>query len=168
MEMFVRETAERHAHVDYTILRLAPIFGPTIRNPISAYLTLPGVPTLLGFDPRLQLISERDALSVFLHAIDHPAPGTFNIAGRGQLYLSRILRLGRRVPQPLPKRAFRAALRGLAGTGIALPKHTVSLLKHGRVMDTTGMTSILGFLPEFTCRQTTMVAYERVPAERLL
>jgi hypothetical protein len=35
-------------------------------------------------------------------------------------------------------------------------------------MDTTGMTSILGFLPEFTCRQTTMVAYERVPAERLL
>jgi UDP-glucose 4-epimerase len=165
MELFVRETAERHDHVDYTILRLAPIFGPTIRNPISAYLTLPGVPTLLGFDPRLQLISESDALRVFLHAIDHPAPGTFNIAGRGQLYLSRVLRLGRRIPQPLPKRAFQAALRGLAGSGIALPKHTVALLKHGRVMDTTGMESVLGFDPEFTCRQTTMVGYGRVRAE---
>jgi len=165
MELFVRETAERHDHVDYTILRLAPIFGPTINNPISAYLTLPGVPTLLGFDPRLQLISERDARDAFLHAIERPTPGTFNVAGRGQLYLSRILRLGRRVPQPLPKRAFHAALRGLAGTGIPLPKHTIALLKHGRVMETSGMEDVLGFHPELTCRQTTMVAYSRVPRE---
>ena len=34
-------------------------------------------------------------------------------------------------------------------------------------MDTIGMTSVLGFLPEFTCRQTTMVAYERVPTEHI-
>jgi len=165
MELFVRETAERHDHVDYTILRLAPIFGPTIENAISAYLTLPGVPTLLGFDPRLQLLSEGDALRAFLHAIDQPVPGTFNVAGRGQLYLSRILRLGRRVPQPLPKRAFHAALRGLARSGIVLPKHTIALLKHGRVMDTTAMESVLGFVPAFTCRHTTMVGYGRVPAE---
>ncbi len=165
METFVHEMAERHEHVDYTILRLAPIFGPTIGNPLSAYLTLPGVPTLLGFDPRLQLISEQDALEVFHHVTDHPVPGTFNVAGRGQLYLSRILRLGRRVPQPLPKRAFRAALRGLERSGIPLPRHTVSLLKHGRVMDTTGMESVLGFTPALSCRQTTMVAYGRVSPE---
>ena len=165
MELFVRETAERHDHVDYTILRLAPIFGPTIGNALSAYLALPGVPTLLGFDPRLQLISERDALDVFLHAVEQPTPGTFNVAGYGQLYLSRILRLGRRVPQPLPKRAFHTALRGLAGTGIQLPKHTIALLKHGRVMDTSGMEDVLGFRPRLTCRQTTMVAYGRVSQE---
>lgn len=164
METFVRDVAERHDHVDYTILRLAPIFGPTIRNPLSAYLTLPGVPTLLGFDPRMQLISERDALDVFLHAIDNPVPGTFNIAGNGQLYLSRILRLGRRVPQPLPKRAFHAALRGVARSGIPLEKHTIALLKHGRVMDTSGMEDTLGFHPFLNCRQTTMVAYGRVSA----
>ncbi len=163
MESFVRDTADRHNHVDYTILRLAPVFGPTIRNPISDYLTLPGVPTLLGFDPRLQLLSERDALNVFLHAVDNPSPGTFNIAGPGQLYLSRILRLGRRIPQPLPKRAFHAALRGLASSGVALPKHTIALLRHGRVMDTSGMGDVLGFHPEHTCRQIVMVAYGRVP-----
>lgn len=168
MEAFARETAERHDHIDCTILRLAPIFGPTIRNAISSYLKLPGVPTLLGFDPRLQLISERDALDVFLHAIDHPIPGTFNVAGPGQLYLSRILRLGRRVPQPLPKRAFRAALSGLAASGIKLPVHTVALLKHGRVMDTAGMVGVLGFRPTFTCRQTTLVAYGRVRQEEAL
>ncbi|MEN8114195.1 MAG: NAD-dependent epimerase/dehydratase family protein [Actinomycetota bacterium] len=165
METFVRDMADRHDHVDYTILRLAPIFGPTIRNPLSAYLTLPGVPTLLGFDPRLQLLSERDALEVFLHAVEHPVPGIFNIAGHGQLYLSRILRLGRRVPQPLPKRAFHAALRGLARSGIPLPKHTIALLKHGRVMDTGGMEETLGFEPLLTCRQAAMVGYGRVTGE---
>ncbi len=168
METFVRETADRHDHVDYTIIRLAPIFGPTIRNPISSYLTLPGVPTLFGFDPRLQVISERDAVAVFLQAIDNPASGTFNVAGTGQLYLSRILRLGRRVPQPLPKRAFHSALRALAGSGIALPKHTIALLKHGRVMNTDGMASTLGFQPALTCRQTTMVAYGRARHEAAL
>ena len=165
MESFVHGMAERHDHVDYTILRLAPIFGPTIRNPLSSYLTLPAVPTLLGFDPRLQWISEQDALRVFLHVTDNPVPGTFNVAGDGQLYLSRILRLGRRVPQPLPKRAFHAALRGLERAGIPLPKHTISLLKHGRVMDTAGMEDTLGFKPALTCRQTTMVAYGRVSPE---
>jgi len=165
MESFVRDTADRHDHIDYTILRLAPIFGPTLHNPISDYLTLPGVPTLLGFDPRLQLLAESDALNVFLHAVGNPKPGTFNIAGPGQLYLSRILRLGLRVPQPLPKRAFHAALRGLARSGVALPKHTIALLKHGRVMDTSGMEEILGFHPERTCRQTVIVAYGRVPQE---
>ena len=98
METFVHQMADRHDHVAYTIIRLAPVFGPTIRNPVSSYLTLPGVPTLLGFDPRLQFISERDAVNVFLHAVERPAPGTFNVAGSGQLYLSRILRLGRRIP----------------------------------------------------------------------
>jgi len=165
MESFVHEMAERHDHVDYTILRLAPIFGPTIQNPLSAYLTLPGVPTRLGFDPRIQLISEHDALNAFLHVADHPVPGTFNVAGSGQLYLSRILRLGRRVPQPLPKRAFRTALRGLERVGIPLPRHTVSLLKYGRVMDTAGVEQVLGFAPALSCRQATMVAYGRVSPE---
>jgi UDP-glucose 4-epimerase len=165
MEAFVRQMAGRHDHVDYTILRLAPIFGATIHNPLSAYLTLPGVPTLMGFDPRLQLLSEYDALEVFHHVANNPVPGTFNVAGRGQLYLSRILRLGRRIPQPLPKRAFHGALRGIARTGIPLPKHTVSLLKHGRVMDTSGMENELGFTPALSCRQTTMVAYGRVSPE---
>jgi UDP-glucose 4-epimerase len=163
MEGFVRDVAAAHDHVDYTILRFAPVFGPTIRNPISRYLTLPGVPTRLGFDPRLQFVAEQDAVAAYAHAIDHPVPGTFNVAAPGQLYLSRVLRLGLRIGQPLPKRAYHAALRGLARTGLELPQHTVSMLKHGRVMDTTTTASVLGFTPQLTSRQVTMAGYGRIP-----
>jgi UDP-glucose 4-epimerase len=163
METFVRDMAAGHDHVDYTVLRFAPVFGPTLRNPISRYLTLPGVPTMLGFDPRLQFVGEQDAVAAYAHAIDHPVAGTFNVAGSGQLYLSRVLRLGRRVPQPLPKRAFRRALRGLARAGIDLPEHLVSLLEHGRVMDTTATETVLGFTPRLSSRDAALAGYGRVP-----
>ncbi|GMQ85192.1 MAG: NAD-dependent epimerase/dehydratase family protein [Acidimicrobiia bacterium] len=167
MEQFVRDVAATHDHVDYTILRFAPVFGPTIRNPISRYLTLPGVPTLLGFDPRLQFIGEHDALAAFIHTIAHPVPGTFNVAAPGQLYLSRVLRLGLRIAQPLPKRALHAALRGLARAGLEVPRHTVALLKHGRVMETSATTHELGFTPRLTSRQVALTGYGRVRQETL-
>lgn len=163
MERFVCDVAAAHDQVDYTVLRFAPVFGPTIDNALSRYLTLPGVPTMLGFDPRLQLVAEQDAVAAYAHAIDHPVPGTFNVAGGGQLYLSRVLRLGRRVPQPLPKPAFRRALRGLARTGIELPEHVVSLLEHGRVMDTIATEKVLGFTPHFSSRDAALAGYGRIP-----
>ncbi len=159
MERFIDEARERHPDVTFTTLRFAPIFGPRVANPISRYLTLPTVPTLLGFDPRLQFIHENDAVDALAHAVDHPTPGTFNVAADGQMYLSRVLRLGRRIPQPLPGRTFDAALGALARFGVPSPEHLRGLLKHGRITDTTSMRDDLGFSPTFTCRQTVLRAY---------
>ena len=159
MERFVSELAERLPDVTFTTLRFAPVFGPRVRNPISRYLSLPVVPTLMGFDPRLQFTDERDAVSVVEHSIDQPVSGTFNVAGEGQMYLSRLLRLGRRAPQPLPGRLFDTALGTLRRSGLVIPDHVVGLLKHGRVVDTSSMRDVLGFEPEHTCRQTVMNAF---------
>jgi UDP-glucose 4-epimerase len=159
MERFIDEARERHANISFTTLRFAPIFGPRVGNPLSRYLTLPTVPTLMGFDPRLQFIHEIDAVRALEHAIDNPRPGTFNVAAAGQMYLSRVLRLGRRIPQPLPGRTFDGALRGLARFGVRSPEHLRGLLKHGRVTDTTRMREDLGFSPSYTCRQTVLNAY---------
>jgi UDP-glucose 4-epimerase len=159
MERFVTETADRHDTIRYTILRFAPIFGPQVANPLSRYLTLPVVPTLLGFDPRIQVTHEQDAVAALEHALDHETQGTFNVAADGQLYLSRMLRLGRRLPQPLPRRMFESAMKGLARADVAVPSHTQALLKHGLVSDTTAMRTEFGFEPEWTCRQTTLHAY---------
>lgn len=159
MEHFVTGVAGRHDHIRYTILRFAPIFGPRIQNPFSRYLTLPVVPTLAGFDPRLQVTHEDDAVAALEHALDNDTEGTFNIAADGQLYLSRFLRLGRRIPQPLPGRLFDSALKALARADIVVPSHVQSLLKNGRVVDTTLMRSEFGFEPENTCRHTVLNAY---------
>lgn len=159
MEHFVTKTASRHDHIRYTILRFAPIFGPRVMNPFSRYLTLPIVPTRAGFDPRLQVTHEDDTVHALEHALDHDTEGTFNIAADGQLYLSRFLRLGRRIPQPLPGRLLESALKALARVDIAVPRHVQALLKHGRIVDTTLMRSEFGFEPKHTCRQTVLNAY---------
>ena len=93
--------------------------------------------------------------------------GTFNVAAPGQLYLSRVLRLGLRLGQPLPRRAFDAAIKGLRRLDLAVPPHLVSLWKHGLVVDTTRMRDGLGFEPALSCRQTVLAAYERVPLSSL-
>jgi len=159
MERFVTEVAERHSDIKYTILRFAPIFGANVRNPMSRYLTMKIVPTLMGFDPRLQFIHEDDAVAALDHALDADVEGTFNVAARGQLYLSRILRLGNRIPQPLPGRVFESAITGLARADLAVPAHLQDLLKHGRVTDTSAMSTVLNFEPAHTCRQTVLAAY---------
>jgi hypothetical protein len=77
------------------------------------------------------------------------------------MYLSRVLRLGRRIPQPLPGRLFDGALSGLSRININVPDHLRGLLKHGRVVDTTEMRTTLKFEPKYTCRQTVLSAYGR-------
>jgi len=162
MERFITDSASRHPKISFTVLRFAPIFGSKIQNPISRYLALPSVPTLLGFDPRLQFIHEVDVVAALEHAAVGSGSGTFNVAAQGQLYLSRVLRLGRRIPQPLPGRLFDSALNGLQRVNISVPDHLRGLLKHGRVTNTAAMTETLGFKPTYTARQTVLSAYGRI------
>ncbi len=114
---------------------------------------------MLGFDPRLQLTHEDDAVSALEHALDAGVEGTFNVAGTGQMYLSRVLRLGGRIAQPLPGRLYESAMRNLARADLRVPSHLRSYLKYGRIADTRGMTHTLGFEPSHSCRQTVLAAF---------
>ncbi len=161
LERLITDVAAELPAVTFTTLRFVGLFGVEVAEPLSRYLRLPVVPTLLGFDPRLQLIHENDAVRALLHALDHPQPGVFNVAADGQQYLSRVVRLGRRLQQPLPSRQFRRALRVLRARGIVLPGHLVSLLRFGRVVDSSAMHQQLGFHPRLNCRRTVLAGYER-------
>jgi len=150
--------------VDVTILRLGPVLGPGSDDPLARLLRLPAVPTLLGHDPRLQPLHVDDAVGALLHAVDGVPPGVFNVAVEGSLYLSRILRLTRRLPRPLPGPAFRRSLRGLTAAGIVVPPDLVAVLRHGRVMETRAMRDELGFRPRHD-GPTTILANAASPTE---
>jgi len=165
VELSVAQLADEHPHITFTVLRFNPVVGATITNSISSYLRLPAVPTLLGSDPRLQFVHEDDAVRALEHAIDHPTAGTFNIGNEGQLYLSRILRLGKRINQRLPARQFDCAMRVLRPFGASLPRHLVNLIKYGRVTDTQLMTDKLGFEPDLNCRRLVLATYDRLPTD---
>ncbi len=162
VEGFIAEEEAIRTDCVFTILRFAPIFGPNVTNPLSRYLRLPVVPTRLGYDPRMQLISGNDAVRSLEYTIDNPQPGAFNIAAPGQLFLSRILRLGKRVAQPLPRRAYDIAVKGMSRADLHLPDHIKRLVHHGMVADTTRMSDILGFAPEQNLRHTVLDGYGRL------
>jgi len=76
-----------------TILRTAPIVGPTVKNYVTRFLAQRMVMTLLGFDPLWQFVHEVDAIAAFKLAIDRDFPGTFNIVGDGVLPLETVIKL---------------------------------------------------------------------------
>ncbi|MCU0691189.1 MAG: NAD-dependent epimerase/dehydratase family protein, partial [Polyangiaceae bacterium] len=85
-----------------TVLRTAPILGPTARNYVVRYLSKRLVPTLMGYDPLWQFVHEVDAVAAFKLAIDRDVPGTFNIVSDGVLPLSTVIRLAGRLAIPVP------------------------------------------------------------------
>jgi len=163
LEDYIATAARARPDTTFTVLRFAPIFGAEVNNPLSRYLRLPLVPTRLGYDPRMQLISETDVVRAIDHALINPLSGAFNVAAPGHLYLSRILRLGHRIAQPLPRRAYDVAVKGMSRSSLYMPTHVKRLVHHGLVTDTHRMRDVLGFEPHRNLRQTILAGYGLLP-----
>ncbi len=160
VEGYVRGFARRRPDVAVAVLRFANILGPSADSPLAEYFTLPVLPTVFGYDPRLQFVHEDDVVEVLRVAALDPArgtlnSGTFNIAGDGVLLLSQTARrLGKpTVPVLLPAVTWVGqALRSVGITDFS--PEQIRLLTHGRVVDTTQMRETLGFRPRFTTAET--------------
>src|SRR6476620_11241227 len=92
VEGYVRGFARRRPDVAVTMLRAADVVGPSVSSPLTEYFRLPVVPTVLGYDARLQFLHEEDLLGAVHHATLGGVHGTFNVAGDGVLVLSQALR----------------------------------------------------------------------------
>ena len=68
MESYVRGFSRRRPDVSTTILRLAHLAGPTADTALTRHLKLRVVPTVFGFDPRLQFLHVDDAVEVLATA----------------------------------------------------------------------------------------------------
>lgn len=149
IEGYARSLARRRPDVVLTIVRLAEVIGPRVDNALTRYFSLPFVPTVLGFDARVQFVHVADALAVLTRAINHDLPGVFNVGGDGVLMLSQAIRRAGRVPLPVPRAAIGTAAR-LAGGRVELSPGLSGLLSYGRVIDTTRLKTTFGFTPKWT------------------
>ncbi|AWK10501.1 NAD-dependent epimerase/dehydratase family protein [Streptomyces spongiicola] len=160
VEGYVRGFARRRPDVAVCVLRFANILGPGADSPLADYFSLPVMPTVLGYDPRLQFVHEDDVVDVLRIACHEPRrgtlnSGTFNIAGDGVLLLSQCSRrLGRpTVPVLLPAVTWvGSALRTVGVTDFS--PEQIRLLTHGRVVSTVQMRETLGFDPAYTTAET--------------
>ncbi|MFE1792704.1 NAD-dependent epimerase/dehydratase family protein [Streptomyces sp. NPDC059525] len=160
VEGYVRGFARRRPDVAVCVLRFANILGPFADSALAEYFSMPVVPTVLGYDPRLQFVHEDDVVEVLRLAAGEPRrgtlnSGTFNIAGDGVLLLSQCARrLGRpAVPLLLPAVTWVGqALRAVGATDFS--PEQIRLLTHGRVVETAQMREVLGFRPQYTTAET--------------
>jgi UDP-glucose 4-epimerase len=151
VEGYVRGFARRRPDIEVTMLRSANTVGPTVTSPMSQYFRLPVVPTVLGFDARMQLLHEDDLLRALKHATTDGVHGTFNIAGDGILMLSQALRRLGKPSIPLPSFAASQVSSFVRQSRVAdFSPEQMAYLTYGRGVDTTRMREVLGFEPEHT------------------
>lgn len=153
IEGYVRSFGRRRADVDITILRFANLLGGRVDSAFLSLFSLPVVPRILGYDPRLQFCHEDDAVAVLVKAATEDHPGTYNVAGAGMLYLSQCIRLAGRAPLLVPQ----PLVAGLANVARRSRRADVSsdqlrFLLLGRGVDTTRLREDLGYTPRYSSR----------------
>lgn len=153
-ETYARDFGRRRPDVDLAILRTQNVIGPTVRTSITQYLSLPVIPSALGFDPRLQFLHEEDAIEALFLALTTPARGILNVAGQGVVYLSQATRLLGRPTIPLAPPVAGLAAGILKRIGIVdFPIDQLRMLMYGRVVDISRARATLGFAPKYTSRE---------------
>lgn len=151
VEGYVRGFARRRPDVTVTMLRTANTVGPMVNSPITQYFRLPFIPTVLGFDARMQFLHETDLLEVLRHATTAGVHGTFNVAGDGVLMLSQAVRRLGRPTLPIP--AFAVSSFGAFFRQVRVADFSpeqMAFLTYGRGVDTSRMRNVLGFEPDYT------------------
>ena len=135
----VRELGDEDRRVQVTRLRFADVLSGEVESPMGRALRLPVAPEVLGFDPRIQVLHEVDAVAAVLYATQNQIPGVFNVAGDGVLPWSEVCAIvgKRRVPLPPLMTGWAAA--ALRRLGAPLPDELLRVIRYGRAVDTSAL-----------------------------
>ena len=156
-EKETRKFAQSAPHACTTILRFAPVLGPTANNFLTRWLSRRFVPTVLGFDPLLQFVHEMDALAALKLAIARDVPGTFNVIGDGVLPVSTVVKLAGRTALPMPWTVLQqlTAL-GWSANAAEVPPSFLAYLRYLCVADGERAAAELGFRAAYTTREAVL------------
>ncbi len=139
-----------------TVLRFANIIGPKVDAPLTRFLKEPLAPTLLGFDPLMQVIHEKDVVEALVYAINNDVPGVFNVAAEGILPLSRLMALAAKVPVPVVHLLAYWGMGLMNSAGMSAARFwpiEPDYLRYPCVADLVKMRDELGFIPRYTAEE---------------
>jgi UDP-glucose 4-epimerase len=149
--------AAAHPERLVTVLRFASILGPTVEGFQAHYLRRTFVPTVLGFDPLVQVIHEDDAVEALRLALERDAPGALNIGAPIPIPLSHAIRLAHGIAIPLPWTWARLCVDMMSSAGlVAVNGDVFAYLRHLWVADTSRAEQTLGFRARHTAREAVL------------
>jgi UDP-glucose 4-epimerase len=150
IESYVRSYARRRPDVGVAVLRFTNMIGPRIDSLLSGFLRMPVVPTALGYDARVQLLHEDDAVAVLRQATTGDFVGTVNVGASGTVLLSQAIRRLGRVVLPVPEPAMGSVGRLTRRAGLVdWSPEQMRFLNFGRVVDTRVLREEFGYTPRY-------------------
>lgn len=155
IDMMVQASFWKRPDEETLVLRLAHTVGPHLRNAPTLYLRRNTIPTLLGYDPMIQLLHEDDAVEAICASLTSGVRGVVNVAGKEQAPLSRIIAARGAQSFPLPAFALRALLNRTFTLGVSRPPEgETDFLRYSLLVDDTRARQILHFTPRHSLLST--------------
>ena len=146
VDMMVQSSFWKSPATQTVILRPVHLIGPHLDNLESRMLRQEHVPTLLGFDPMLQLLHEDDLVDAVALALAPGPRGVFNLCGTTQAPLSRILEARNITSWPLPMPLLKMALTRLSALRLTrIDERDLIHLKYSCLVDGRRAEKELGF-----------------------
>jgi UDP-glucose 4-epimerase len=155
LDMMIQSFFWKQPDIETVILRPVHIVGPHLNNAPSRYLRLDTIPTVLGFDPMIQLLHEDDMVGALEAALKPGVRGIFNLVGDGQAPLSRIIAARNRPVLPVPEFALRGFLDRSFKMGFTTyPPGELDHLKYSCLVDGARAEKDLGYKLKRSMRDT--------------
>jgi UDP-glucose 4-epimerase len=159
VDMLAQSFFWRHPEVETVILRPCHILG-RVRNAPSNYLRRERPVTVLGFDPMMQAIHERDVVQAITLALRPGVRGIFNLRGPGELPLSRVLRILGKRPIALPGPLISGVIGSLwSSYAASFPSPELDHLRYVCMVDDTRARKELGFTPRYSMQETLQAVF---------
>ncbi len=154
VDMLAQSFFWKHPDVQTVILRPVHILG-RVRNAASNFLRLPRVPTLLGYDPMVQVIHEADVVSAIVAALSPDARGIFNVAGPEPMPLSHLLRILGRPTLPVPYSLAKPLMNRLWSLHLtSFPTPELDHIRYVCMVDDRRARDVLGYIPAHDAEET--------------
>jgi UDP-glucose 4-epimerase len=153
IEAFCNGFRRQSPDIQLTILRFPSIIGPTADTPMTRFLKELWTPTLMGFDPMMQIIHEDDVVNAMAHVIVNDAPGVFNVAAEGAMPLWKLMALAGKPPIPVLHLLVYWGTQILGETGLRVTRYApieLDYIRYTWVADLARMREQLGFAPHYT------------------
>ena len=154
LDMLAQSFFWRHPQTETVILRPCHILG-SVRNAASNYLRLERPIMVMGFDPMMQVIHEKDVVRAIERALQPGVRGILNIRGPGELPLSKILERLQRRPRVIPATVARVALDRMWKVRLSsFPSSELDHLRFVCMLDDTRARETLGWAPRYDLEAT--------------
>ena len=144
----------QHPEIRTCVLRPVNVLGRHVHSMIASYLGLPRVPTVMGFDPMIQFISEDDLCEALVLALECRLQGVFNVVGSGAVPLHTAISEVGAVSWPVPGPLARLLFDRFFQWGVwNYPAGVLDFLKYPVSLAGTRFAQQTGYEPKVSLRE---------------